>query len=407
MEQRYVRSQRHHGIYCDGPLCTGKSTGHAILGDRYKCAVCHDTDFCANCEASPLNHHNQTHPLIKFKTPVQNVSVSTVGEKVNGQRMPVMGDRYEGRTRSTATETVPSAPSINAATQVQTVAETPPAMATACPVPRPSPKPEGTAGVMPTTLDAHYVCDLVADGTPLPAQHVFHQTWTLINVGKTAWPKGSGLKFVGGDNMLNVDPAHPSRLADLEKSLGSNVLTEEVPPLGRHRFTVTLRTPAQEGKCISYWRMTSPSGEKFGHKLWCDVDVSPAAVAPDTVAPDTVAQESVAKDTVSTDVQVVPSPTVEDEVEEAHEQPEAESSKMIFPTLEKESPLSPVHDAPAAPSQVETTEGEAEDEADDEELESLTMYSESDGDSFNTDDEYDILDASDEETVDQYGRKMI
>jgi next-to-BRCA1 protein 1 len=74
---------RHYGIYCDGPLCKEKENPSYIEGTRYKCAVCHDLDFCANCEAIPSNRHNRTHPLIKFKTPVRSVSVTTMSEDKN------------------------------------------------------------------------------------------------------------------------------------------------------------------------------------------------------------------------------------------------------------------------------------------------------------------------------------
>jgi len=113
---------RHYGIYCDGPLCKDKENVSYIEGTRYKCAVCHDTDFCQNCEAHPSNKHNHTHPLIKFKTPVRNVSVTTMDEKVDNS-ITALGDRQSVSRRSTATETAPAAPSTNAATQVQTIVD--------------------------------------------------------------------------------------------------------------------------------------------------------------------------------------------------------------------------------------------------------------------------------------------
>ena len=98
-------------------------------------------------------------------------------------------------------------------------------------------------------------------------------------------------------------------------------------------------------------------------------------------------------------------------VENAHDE-KLETSVMVFPTLEKESPTSSTyHDAPAssiASDQVPKSMGETEtvDTATDaehlktfEDLESLELE-ESDGDDgFMTDEEYDILDASDEEVV--------
>ncbi|KAI9841035.1 MAG: hypothetical protein M1838_003797, partial [Thelocarpon superellum] len=342
----YGRYQAHTGISCDGPLCVGKGGRAYIVGDRYKCAVCHDTDFCGSCEASPINRHNRTHPLIKFKTPVKNVTVATDGEKENGDAMPEMGD-YHARTRSAATETTPTptAASANAATQVQIVADLKPSRFSLSPrgatyARHPSGlmggatsfKPVGRSTEASVLMQAHFVKDSVPDGTQVPRNHIFTQTWTLANTGMVPWPRGCLIKFVGGDNMRNVDPAHPSSVADLERSTESNIVEVEELKVGEHYdFSVTLRAPSRPGKAISYWRMTSPDGEKFGDRLWCDVDV--------------------------TDGTVVEAPKMEaakvEETEAATASAEAaeptgsapESSTMIFPTLEKESPMNSTHEA--------------------------------------------------------------
>lgn len=68
----------HKGVLCDGPLCIAKRT--AIVGDRYKCAVCSDFDLCAGCEVYPGNEHNNTHPMIKMKSPIRKVSVTVEQE---------------------------------------------------------------------------------------------------------------------------------------------------------------------------------------------------------------------------------------------------------------------------------------------------------------------------------------
>jgi len=362
--QAYTRKARHHGIYCDGPLCnSGNGSQSYIQGDRYKCAVCHDTDFCASCEASPSNQHNKTHPLIKFKTPVRNVSVTTMGDHEDGQRMPVMGDRL-GRTTSKATETTP-APSANAATQVQTVADLKPSEVKAEETPEVKTEEvkELPAVVVEEELVAHFVRDAVSDGTVLPPNCVFEQVWYLRNGGKTSWPAGCSVKFVGGDNMCAVDPEHPASVHELVSAAESTTCYTEVAPDQEFGFTVLMRTPNKSGKVISYWRLTGPDGNKFGHKLWCHVNVEQ------------------------------PKPTVKEEVkEEVKQEPieETETSQMIFPKLEKESPATSVHEEVPefkALSEVDEFEHFVEDELEDDETE----------DGFLTDEEYDILDASDEE----------
>jgi next-to-BRCA1 protein 1 len=84
-------------------------------------------------------------------------------------------------------------------------------------------------------------------------------------------------------------------------------------------------------------------------------------------------------------------------------QPELKSSGMIFPQLDKESPESSTHEAftaqPESPVSVKSTIARTLTVASEEEFfedaESVALHSDDDG--FMTDEEYDILDASDEE----------
>jgi next-to-BRCA1 protein 1 len=84
-------------------------------------------------------------------------------------------------------------------------------------------------------------------------------------------------------------------------------------------------------------------------------------------------------------------------------QPELKSSGMIFPQLDKESPESSTHEAstaqPESPVSVKSTLARTLTVASEEEFfedaESVALHSDDDG--FMTDEEYDILDASDEE----------
>lgn len=367
----------HYNIFCDGPLCVSKSI--SIRGDRYKCAVCDDTDFCASCEASPSNVHNRTHPLIKFKTPIRNVSVTTMGDHDNGKPMPVMGDR-RSRPISKSTETNTSS-SANAATQVQTVADVKPTEEVKA-VTEFETKAEEVAENVESKkevakpkkmLVAHFVRDAVPDGTVLTPGAVFEQTWVLRNGGTEAWPPGCTVKFVGGDNMCAVDPEHPASVHELVSAAESTTCYTEVAPGQEHAFTVLMRTPNKSGKIISYWRLTGPDGYRFGHRLWCDVTVDGSS--------------KIAKE--------VPA-----EKKEAHEE-DAEKSQMIFPTLEKESSIASVQEE-AAPS-------EAPAPALDDDFVDFTSETHEDDlteDGFLTDEEYDILDASDEEFLAPQGKTV-
>lgn len=391
----------HHGISCDGPLCEGET--NYIIGDRYKCAVCHDTDFCARCEALPTLKHNRTHPLLKFRTPVRKVSVSTYGEKGNGEAMHPMGDQPP-RTSSKSTETTPAAPSTNAATQVQTVAEVKPS----APANEKSPRTEKAKFVprvstlASAALHAHFVRDTIADGTPVAPGAQFTQIWTLRNQGPRTWPAGCSVCFVGGDSMLNVDSNHPGSIGQLCKALATDAIERPVEKGEEIDFTVTMRAPEREGKAISYWRLKTADGTPFGHRLWCDVNVRKQAL------PEQKSQETAKTEAIKTETE---RPVQEEEKDEE----QAKGSRMIFPTLEKESPVSSTHEAgpsaadaaPAAAPVPATAATLAPAEQDLlEEVESLELDEDDESDEgFLTDEEYELIASGDEMGVAKNGRK--
>ncbi|CAM1500967.1 Fc.00g101290.m01.CDS01 [Cosmosporella sp. VM-42] len=389
----------HVGICCDGPLCAdGGAYPAYIRGVRYKCAVCPDLDLCANCEASPSNTHNKTHPLIKFKTPVRHVSVSTTGEHQDGKKMRVMGDRNPSNSRSTETVSPSQGNSMNT---VQTVVDVKPEPTPTEKAPEPELKQETFVPEVEEAKEAEssvenirkqiderdlravFLRDTIEDGTILPPNHVFEQTWTLRNEGNVAWPAGCSVKFVGGDYMGHVDSNHPAEISKLVSASESTVCYAPLAPGQEFPFTVLLRTPARAGKIISYWRLTTQDGFKFGHRLWCDVNVRMVKDSEVKASPPRALEE----------------PKQEDE--------SLVSSQMIFPKLEKESPVASIHmnEAPEEPEtkaeepeNIEDVEEEEEEEEDDE--------WEASDEGFMTDEEYDILDASDEEYLEEQKKKL-
>jgi next-to-BRCA1 protein 1 len=297
--------------------------------------------------------------------------------------MYTMGDRSQtcvandrpAQTSSKSTETTPSAPSVNAATQVQTVAEVKPSE----PV-KEEPKVEKAASAQ---LEASFVRDTITDGTKMEAGHQFQQIWTLTNPGPNVWPAGCSVRFVGGDNnMLNVDPDHPSSVDDIEKAIESNTIARVVEVGEEVDFVVTIKAPRRCGKAISYWRLKSADGTPFGHRLWCDIDVIEKEVKAEPTPEPVVKKE----------------PKCEEIKEEEH------TSQMIFPKLDKESPVSSTHEglssgqSAALPSSIP-----AEEQLliiDEVEPLELDVYETSD-DGFMTDEEYEILDmdSHDEEAI--------
>lgn len=444
----------HFSICCDGPLCEGTRKSY-IFGDRFKCTVCHDTDFCANCEASPANTHNRTHPLIKFKTPVRRVEVTTLGEDENGQKMPAMGDKL---ARKPVAATRPTPPIGHAPTSLHTVVDVKPVteqapvaekapvvqevpVAEKAPVAEEapaasshagsdSPRPESqeqtavaqnendTQATMvpfnPADLVAVFERDTVVDGTIVPPNHSFQQTWVLRNAGNVAWPAGCSVKFVGGDYMGHVDSSHPAGIHDLVSASESTICYRPLAPGQEFAFTVLLRTPAREGKIISWWRLTTKDGQKFGHRLWCDVTVRASKVIdePERYLGPLNALEDYQKMLKILQDQRAAARELETQRELALKrvlEPKSESSsksvsppQMVFPKLEKESPEASFHEeakhlTSPANGEVAANEEVAEDFEDcgvDE------AWAEESDDGFLTDEEYDILDASDEEYLD-------
>lgn len=372
---KYLHQPKEHhvGIFCDGPLCTHAGNRGYIRGDRYKCAVCHDTDFCANCEALPSNPHNKSHPLIKMKTPIRQVSISTIQENAHGEEIGRLGDRRLSKHAST--ETVRTG-STNAATQVQTVAEVRPVdSSSSTPTLKGVEKKEGSA------LQAWYESDSTPDGSNFAPNHLVSQTWTLRNPGPDAWPAGCAVHFIGGDDMRILDMKHPSSITTLTQASRSNVLEESLEPGNTADFSVLVKSPVREGRYISYWRLKTPNGLPFGHKLWVDFNVK----------------------NISVDLPIRPiaseakKATVEDEVEDKQEE-EQKTSTMIFPKLDKESPISSIQDVSETAVEEPAPSHDERSLLDD--VESLELEEESDDDGFLTDEEYDVLDASDEDFLD-------
>ncbi len=406
--------ESHHGIYCDGDLCRDKGT--YIVGDRYKCTVCHDTDFCANCEALPVSKHNRTHPLIKFKTPVRNVTVSTFGGKADGTSMVAMGDQPP-QTSSKATETNAPVPSANAATQVQTIAEVKPVEVPTQGLPEPildphrivcrlpplnsseksdellpkfdfktfanPPKPADLAA----ELNAHFVADIIQDGSCIAPSTQFTQAWTLHNPGPHHWPAGCSVCFIGGDGMLDVDPTQPSHITQIRKAIKTNTIDHEVKVGEEAEFKVAMRAPQRPGKAISYWRLKTFDGTPFGHKLWCDINVM------------------VAKD-VTAEASSKHQPKVEDEAEAVAKEADPTTSKMIFPKLDKESPVSSITQASQeAPETVAAPVPAPVDDLLDVESLELDDAEASSEDGFLTDEEYELIASSDEMEEAKNGKK--
>lgn len=386
----YKATARHFGVYCDGPLCAGKLHRSWINGDRYKCAVCPDTDFCAACESVPTNPHNQTHPLIKLKTPVRNVHVTTMEPDATSTR--VMGDA----------QIAPPATS-NAATQVQTVAdvkptEEPELVLESVEEPVELSTSKSVESVKesvkePEPLQADFIRETIPDGAIRVANATFTQTWFLVNSGNTSWPAGVQPQFTAGDYMF--DP----------QAINATTTQYEVLPGQTASFSVDLKAPLHNNRRhISYWRLTAPDGTRFGSRLWCDIQVA-----------EPITEEVKIEESLIEEGSVVESKSEFEEISDNLSDNSQASSQMIFPRLPVESPVASVEDLTAGLSgiRIETESVPAVSVASSERQGSIQEDSDEeidissigdDLDSFMTDDEYDVLDASDEEAFQECER---
>ncbi|KAH2977152.1 hypothetical protein KXW58_006055 [Aspergillus fumigatus] len=381
----------HYGIYCDGPLCKDKPFPRYITGVRYKCSVCHDTDFCAKCEALPTNPHNRTHPLLMLKTPVRGVTISnSVTENGFGGPVILTGDQVNRSTSAQANipaeaEKSSEAPHHEEATVKQKeVVE---------PSPGAAEKAQSKVYEMPTTdpassYQAFFIRDTVHDGTVMLPNKVFQQTWTLYNPGPLAWPAGSSVRFVGGDSMFNVDTNRPMSLDAVSAAMESNQLLEPLEPGQSADFTVSLKAPSRVGTAISYWRLKLANGMPFGHRLWCDVQVRDSMAASTKLEP------------------VGEAPRAPEQQAEAApvDDTERTGSQMIFPTLDKESPVGSAHQAMVeAPLTAPSVSNPSEHDIL-EDVETLTLDDTNTETGFLTDEEYDVLDASDQDYLEAQSR---
>ena len=312
-----------------------------------------------------------------------------------------MGDRPSAR--NAATETTPAINPVSTASQVQTVAEVKPVDEAAA-----EKQAEGNGSKkLASELQGWFECDSTPDGSTLTSDRLFTQSWKMHNPGPHAWPPGCAVYFTGGDHMLNVDAKNPSSVTAMAAATKSTALSGSVEPGQSTVFTVLLKSPEREGRAISYWRLKTPDGIPFGHKLWVDIIVAGAAApaVPSTKSEEADAvQQEVKDEEVKVEVKSIEAKGDTVKIGEVNgadvkveEVKSEESSTMIFPTLDKESPVSSMHDlaTPAVEAKMKS-----EDEELVEELEGVGF--EDDGeteDGFLTDEEYDILDASDEDLL--------
>ncbi|XP_073023720.1 protein JOKA2 isoform X1 [Primulina eburnea] len=111
-------------------------------------------------------------------------------------------------------------------------------------------------------LDSRFIQDVnILDGTAVAPLTPFTKIWRMRNNGTVAWPQKAQLVWIGGDKL--------SDLLSVELEIPATGLAVD------HELDVAVDfvSPDLPGRYISYWRMASPSGQKFGQRVWVLIQV--------------------------------------------------------------------------------------------------------------------------------------
>ncbi|RIA80248.1 hypothetical protein C1645_792940 [Glomus cerebriforme] len=118
-------------------------------------------------------------------------------------------------------------------------------------------------------LNSCFIEDVnVPDGTVLVPQAQFLKIWKMSNNGSITWPESTVLQYVGGQRMFNDALIKSGEEAGVPKiPVGPVEVGKTVC------ISADLQAPPEPGKYVSFWRLTDSEGNRFGHKVWCDITV--------------------------------------------------------------------------------------------------------------------------------------
>lgn len=200
----------HKGVQCDGCGI------HPITGPRYKSKVKEDYDLCSICFAQIGNEDD----YIKMDRPVSYWHTRSFKGLHNPTQNPWA---------------IPPPPNVIRTCGMRSAR---------------------------SKLDSRFIMDVnVLDGTMMAPCTYFTKIWRIRNSGSVVWPHGVRLVWIGGDRFSHADAAD------------AEIPTNGVPVDGELDIAVDFTSPALPGRYISYWRMTSPSGVKFGQRVWVLIQV--------------------------------------------------------------------------------------------------------------------------------------
>eukprot|EP00850_Spirogloea_muscicola_P000149 SM000001S04551 [mRNA] locus=s1:911252:915307:+ [translate_table: standard] len=126
----------------------------------------------------------------------------------------------------------------------------------------------GRAPFMPHSqgkLDARFVKDVtIFDGTEILPGTRFTKIWRLRNSSNTHWPEGTQLICIGGSKLGLTDAiALQVRILDMWLFHCRDELDA----------SVDMVAPDLPGRYVSHWRLMTPNGTRFGHRVWVLIQV--------------------------------------------------------------------------------------------------------------------------------------
>lgn len=111
-------------------------------------------------------------------------------------------------------------------------------------------------------LDSCFIVDVtMIDGALITPLTPFTKIWRMRNNGTVVWPEKTQLVWIGGDKLSNtfsVELRVPAIGLAVNKELD---------------VAVDFISPKVPGRYVSYWIMASPSGQKFGQRVWVRIQV--------------------------------------------------------------------------------------------------------------------------------------
>jgi len=98
----------------------------------------------------------------------------------------------------------------------------------------------------------------IEDGINFTPGQPFIKIWKMRNEGPIPWPESTRLIFVGGDKISNLE----------------YVYVPSIEVNGEVDISVEMQAPSKPGRYVSYWRLVTPDGVRFGQRVWADITVT-------------------------------------------------------------------------------------------------------------------------------------